>query len=160
MVISDFKWRIWLTLLFAFAFITMLLQGIIYFEATFTAPEGGAMVIFFTVSVLWMLLYEMRTKIISVVFEDSVLYVKNWFGFGKEKQYPLEKITGYHTSALNSKLGDYKVIYIISEDKKIAKISEFYHSNFQEIETYVSSNLINLGKIHTGIISEFRDSFQ
>jgi hypothetical protein len=102
----------------------------------------------------------MRTKIISVVFEDSALYVKNWFGLGKEKKYALNKITGYHTSVLNSKLGDYKIIYLMYSNNKIAKISEYYHANFQEIETYVSSNLINLGKIHTGFISEFRDSFQ
>ena len=160
MIISDFKWRIWVTLLLALVFVTIFLQCAIHFDSSFTAPEGGIIVLFIIVFVIWMLFYDIRTKIISVVFEEGVMSVKRWLGFGREKQYLLEEITGYMTSVLRGRAGDYKIIYIISEDNKVAKISEFYHANFTEIETFITIHLKNIGKINTDIFSEVRDSMR
>ncbi|MGL2964671.1 hypothetical protein ACSVH2_12685 [Flavobacterium sp. RSB2_4_14] len=45
-------------------------------------------------------------------------------------------------------------------NKKVAKVSNQYHKNFNELSIEINKQYKDLGYINTGIISEFKDFFK
>jgi hypothetical protein len=117
--------------------------------------------LFFLYVWIWLVFGELRTKVIYVDFKvDRSLVVKRYFGLGPSKIYYLEDFQGYKTSILSSGSGSYEYIYLIIENRKIIKISEYYHSNYKELKKYIiSQNLKYLGFENYGLIKELKEMF-
>ena len=111
--------------------------------------------IFFVFVWNWIFFIELRTKAISVEIGSDAIKVKRYLGLGPTKVYLLDSITGFKTSILQSKGGSYEYLYLMIGDRKIAKLSEFYHGNYKELK----SNIVSLGikRLVAEVFSNWRE---
>ncbi len=92
---------------------------------------------------------ELRTKAIVVYVDRNSVTVKPFLGLGRKKTYKIEDLSGYKLSILSSRGGAYEYFYLIVEEKKVVKLSEFYHQNYRELKTeLIRKNIKNLGTEH------------
>lgn len=91
---------------------------------------------------IWFALFwgELRTKIISVDIENHEIFVKRYCGLGITQVYRVEQIDGFKTSILSSRGKRYECLYLMITDKKIAEVSEFYHSNYKDLKKQIIAN--------------------
>jgi len=68
-------------------------------------------------------------------------------------------IDGFHNSIVETKYGSYDCIYLMSKHKKVAKISNQYHKNFDKLALEIKKKYKDLGYFNTGFISEIKDIF-
>lgn len=109
---------------------------------------------------VWMFLGELRTKAIHVKIQNDSIKIKRYLGFGITRIYHIEEITGYKTSILTSKNGSYEYLYLMAGDRKIGKLSAFYHNNYQELKSYiVALHIKNLGFEPFSSLQQLKDIF-
>ena len=65
--------------------------------------------------------------------------MRKWGGLGNVKSIPYDDIDDIVTVILQSKYNTYNYTYIISKNKTLFSISEFYHKNYNEISTKLQS---------------------
>lgn len=110
-------------------------------------------------SFFYLLFGEIRTKNIIVELENGEIKVKRFYGL-KIESYKFSKIEGWKYSNLTSRGGAYEYLYLYDfNNKKIIKISEFYHSNYGELKAFVKANFNNLGYERFSFIDEFKEIF-
>jgi uncharacterized integral membrane protein len=140
---SRFKYSAYLvafaTILFAIILLTLFVQNIN--SNKFPLVPLSFISAFFVFIWTWMFFGELRTKVIYIEIRADHIKVKRYLGFGFSKIFYLEDITGFKISILPSKAGSYEYLYLMVGDRKIAKLSEFYHSNYKELK----SCMISLG---------------
>lgn len=109
---------------------------------------------------VWMFFGELRTKVIHIDLQQDSVKIRRYLGLGVAKTYYFGDITGFKTSILSSKSGSFEYLYLITDNRKIAKLSGFYHSNYQELKQYiVSRNIKNIGFESFSNLQELRDIF-
>lgn len=106
-----------------------------------------------------MLFFEFRNKIIKVEFINNQFRINRFFGLTNTKIIDDKIIDGFYNSILETKYGSYNYIYLMSNNKKIIKISNQYHKNFKELSIEIKKRYIDLGYINSGFISEIKDIF-
>ncbi|TQM50725.1 hypothetical protein BDE36_2485 [Arcticibacter tournemirensis] len=103
---------------------------------------------------------ELRAKAIVVSLNNDSLEVKNFLGLGRPGSFSYSSLEGYRTSAVPSRGGTYEYLYLIHQGKKIAKISEFYHRNYEELKASLQRmNIKNLGEEQWSFTSEMKELF-
>ena len=103
---------------------------------------------------------ELRTKIITIDIEYDKVRVKKYGGLGISKEYQIDDISGFKISILRSKNGVYEYLYLIADNKKIAKISEYYHGNYKELKkNLIAARIPRLGIERFSNRQELRDTF-
>ena len=103
---------------------------------------------------------ELRTKAVKVLIDNSSITKKSFLGFGTKTTYKFSQIGGFSTSNVSSKSGTYEYLYIIVNDKKVIKLSEFYHGNYKELKSdLMRKNIKNLGIEHWSFITETKEIF-
>ena len=103
---------------------------------------------------------ELRTKAVKIYIGNSSIAKKSFLGLGLETTYNFSDLSGYKTSKLSSKNGTYEVLYVMSGDKKVIKLSEFYHSNYKELKAdLMRKNLKSLGVEYWSFIRETKEIF-
>jgi hypothetical protein len=108
----------------------------------------------------WLVFGELRAKVISVEFDHGSFSVKQFLGLGASKTYYFDDIEGYKTSILPSNTGTYEYLYLMSSDKKVIKLSEYYHRNYTELKEYIINRGIkNLGFERFSYIKELKEIF-
>jgi hypothetical protein len=116
--------------------------------------------IFFIFVWMWIILGELRTKAIRVEFGYDHLTVRRYLGWGPEKTYYFTDIAGYQTAILPARGTSYEYLYLISGGKKVVKLSQFYHKNYDELKAYIISLKINnLGFEQFGYGRELKEIF-
>lgn len=101
----------------------------------------------------------LRTKVITVSINETEISVKRFLGLGPEKKYRIKDLDGFHLSKVEIKRGYYDCIYIIYKNKKVAKISNFYHDNYDYFLNRVEDHLKDLGFTESDFITELKDAF-
>jgi hypothetical protein len=96
---------------------------------------------------------------IKVKIEDDCLIIKKFGGLSPETKYLFSEIDGLKTSILRSRGGAYEYLYFMQGDKKIGKISEFYHKNYSDMKEYLKTKLKELGYEKFSFIDELKESF-
>lgn len=115
---------------------------------------------FFVFVWIWLVFGEIRSQTISIKMDGRSFVIKRYLGLGTSRCFDLSDITGFKTSILSSKSGNYEYLYLMLGTKKIAKLSEFYHSNYKELKRYiVSRNIKNAGFEPFSYRQEFKDIF-
>lgn len=90
--------------------------------------------------IVWLrLIGEIKTKMISLDIEEDSVIVRRYLGFGPAKIYGLGEITGFKISVLTWRGGSYEYLYLMEGDRKIAKLSDFYHNNYKELKRHIIS---------------------
>jgi hypothetical protein len=109
---------------------------------------------------IWLFFGELRTKIISIDIKDNYFVIRRYLGMGKVKIFYLEEISGFKTSILPSRSGSYEYLYLMSGDRKVAKLSAFYHSNYKGLKSYlVSLNIKFIGVEYYSNRQELKEIF-
>jgi len=116
--------------------------------------------LFFVYMLIWLIFGELRSKIISIDIEYSSFNIKRYLGLGKSKTYYFDQLDGYKTSILSSRSGSYEYLYLMSGQRKIAKLSDYYHKNYHEMKRVIFSHHIkNLGFEKYSLIKEIKEIF-
>jgi hypothetical protein len=125
-----------------------------------TPPLGGLpLILLFTFTILWLFFGEFRTKMIKVVLNDDHLLIKTFGGLSTAKKYLYKDLDGFKTSILRSRGGDNEYLYFIKDNKKVGKISDFYHKNYLDLKTEISSKLDDLGFEKFSYKDELKETF-
>lgn len=106
---------------------------------------------------IWLVYGELRTKAIKVIISSNKVIVKNFMGLGLGKDYGFKEFDGYKISILPSEYKEYEYLYLYIGQKKIIKISQFYHSNYDELKKLITSKTKNLGEEPFSIIREIKE---
>lgn len=96
---------------------------------------------------------------IKVVLNDDHLLIKTFGGLSTAKKYLYSDLGGFKTSILRSRGGDNEYLYFIKDNKKVGKISDFYHKNYLELKTEISSKLDDLGFEKFSYKDELKETF-
>ena len=79
---------------------------------------------------------------------------------GLKKTYSIDNINGYILSHVSSKNGRYEYLYIMIGRKKVIKLSEFYHRNYNELKSAIlNKNIKYLGYQQWNLVKETKEIF-
>ena len=160
MVASKFKITAYLLPLFMVTMLITLIAIFADFKNTFTSTEAGIFVCTLLSFSLATLFFEMVTKAIAIDFYLDDIRIRPFMGFGVQKIYMTKELDGFHTSTITGKGGTYRTLYLVQGNKKVGKISEFYHSNYNVMHEFCSQNIQDLGFIKTNIVTEIKDIYK
>jgi len=116
--------------------------------------------IFFLLTLTWLVLGEVKNKFMIVKFSDEKISVTKMGGLLPTKEFNSDEIDGWKYSILTSNGGNDEYLYLYLNGKKIAKISEFYHGNYDEIKQYVKTKYKNLGFEQFSYLDELKEIFE
>ncbi len=145
-------------------FITWLLYEIIS-EDIFSPPDISwiAMLPFTCVCLftwIWLILGELRTKAISAEINNDAITIANFFGLGSKRQFGLNEFDGFTTSAIESRNGSFEYLYLLKGDRKIVKLSEFYHKNYADLKKELWNKIKFLGERPFNLTVEIKEIFE
>ncbi len=101
---------------------------------------------------------EFRNKIIVISLYNNEIKKKNYLGL--KRKYNYKDFDGYQTSILTAKGQSYEYLYFIKDNKKIIKISEYYHKNYFDLKNEISAHLFFLGEVKSSLIDEIKEIFK
>lgn len=109
--------------------------------------------------IAFLILIEIKHKFIIVEFNENQTKSKK-FGGLKILMINNLDIKGWKNSHLTSKGGTYEYLYLYVNEKRIVKISEFYHSNYFIVKNHIESNFNYLGYEEYSMSKEFKEMLQ
>mgnify|MGYP001037476933 CR=1 FL=1 len=137
------------------------LSASMLWEKVTAFPVGVVAFLFFLGVVwVWLLWGELRTKLITATLGQFQIAVKGFAGLGPEKIYPWRDLEGYKIAILPSEHGTYEYLYLFREGKKVVKLSEFYHQNYQELKNTIRQHCQDLGSESFSFWKEIKEIFQ
>ena len=89
---------------------------------------------------------EFRTKAIHIKIEGDTISVKDYLGQGAAKKYLFKEFTGYMISIKSSEYEEFEFLYLMQNQKKAIKISQFYHSNYNEMKQAIIKKTKNIDR--------------
>ena len=101
----------------------------------------------------------MRRSITKIEINGNNISVSNYFGFGKKKTYNLSEMEGFTRSVLQSRGGNYQYTYLIKNNRRIIRVSEFYHKNYQSLLSCIYKRCKFLGDKQVSLIREAKEIF-
>jgi hypothetical protein len=118
----------------------------------------GTLLILFTWT--WLSLGEMRNKVIVVNIGYDNLTVKRYLGMGKLTTFYFNQLDGFKTSILPSRGAEYEYLYLMTGNRKIIKLSQFYHKNYLDLkDALISAGIKDLGYEKYSANTELKEIF-
>ncbi len=115
--------------------------------------------LFMLIVVICLVFGEMRRSITKIEINGNNISVSNYFGFGKKKTYNLSEMEGFTRSVLQSRGGNYQYTYLIKNNRRIIRVSEFYHKNYQSLLSCIYKRCKFLGDKQVSLIRETKEIF-
>lgn len=114
---------------------------------------------------LWMLCQmffnELRTKAIKVTISSKKIEKISFIGVGLKKEYYYNSLEGYKISTVPSKGKDYEYLYLMIGSTKVVKLSEFYHTNYHELKTFlINKHIYYLGNEKYSVFVDSKEMFK
>lgn len=109
---------------------------------------------------LMMIFGELRRRTIKVTIDSETITVRRYLGWGREELHFLSTFEGYHTTHLQSRYGSYEYLYLMQQGKKVIKLSEFYHKNYNELKEAISKKVKFRGIVQYSWSREMKEFFQ
>jgi hypothetical protein len=158
------KFRLWAFLPPVLVLMVSFLLGLIVAVSFQPKVDISSFVAFFVVLLfvfilLWLVLGELRTKEIKVTIDGDQIKVRNFLGAGMTKFYRFNEVDGFKTSILEARQGDYEYLYLIKNNRKVVKLSEFYHRNYKELKQVITAKTTDQGFEKFSYRREFREIF-
>ena len=159
------KFRLWA---FLPATMAILLTGLLYFifsKGVFNsiANPPTAVYVFagvFLIILTWLVFGELRTKVISVTIDNDLITSANFLGLGSKQKFVLTEFEGFTTSLLPSNGGTYEYLYLLKDNKKVIKLSEFYHKNYFELKQVLTKRVKFLGDKPFNMLTEIKEIYR
>lgn len=108
---------------------------------------------------IWLIFGELRTKVVKVNIEGEEVIISNYMGLGTKRVYCFSQFEGLETALLPSKYDTYEYLYLIENGKKVVKLSQFYHSNYDDLKNALTGKVRNLGQKGFSYIQEVKEIF-
>jgi len=108
---------------------------------------------------IYLIVGELRTKIIIIEINKNEIKIKRFLGL-KTETYKFSEVEGWKYSHLTSRGGTYEYLYLYKNNKKIIKISEFYHKNYFQLKNKIQTNFKNLGYEQFALMDELKEIFK
>ena len=160
---SKFKGWAWFLAGYAFLFTCILIACILWdiFLNNILPVYFNIIVTFFVAFTwVWIVLGELRNKVILVDIGYDNFVVKRYLGLGTAKTYYFGDMQGYKISFLYSASASYEYMYLIKDDKKIIKLSQFYHKNYDELkQAIIDAHVKDLGIEDYSTMREVKEIF-
>jgi hypothetical protein len=121
--------------------------------------HGIPLILLLTFTLAWLFFGEFRTKMIKVKLEENYIIIKQFGGLGKGKEFLYSDLDGFKTSILRSAGANNEYLYFMRDNKKVGKISDFYHKNYKALKSNIETKLDNLGFENFSYTDEFKESF-
>ncbi|MFV8838717.1 hypothetical protein [Salinimicrobium soli] len=121
---------------------------------------GTSFLIFLLLFMGYFWMTEFRTRAHRVILKENELWLRPYFGLGKSRSYSYSCFDGFQTSKQPGKLGTKEYIFLMKEERRIACISEFYHSNYWELKKSLGEKVQFLGEKKFKIVYEYRQMFR
>lgn len=162
MIESIFRRRAVTAVITGFALLTLLIFAIILFS------RGSAMETFLPLSIIVLLIMvvlfrliwgELRTRAVSIKINSAHIEVTNFFGFGSPKNISLSAIDGFKISILPAEYKEYEYLYLMSGNRRVVIISEFYHRNYFDLKAVLIKKCRNLGTEKFNFAREIKKIF-
>src|SRR5690606_13126487 len=102
---------------------------------------------------IYIVVGEIRTKFIIVEITENKIIVKRFFGL-KREIFKFSEIKGWKYSYLSSIGGTYEYLYFYKNNRKVIKISEFYHKNYYQLKSHIQTKFDCLGYEKFSMIDE------
>ena len=156
------SFRLWL---FLVIIVTIIQTGCLYSLCMMVFDRNNVdlfeilLLCFFVLFWIWLFFGELHTKAIIVTLESETISKRGFLGLAPERKYSLHEFEGFITCSVPAKGGEYEYLYLIKNGKKVIKLSEFYHSNYDQIKEEIRQRLKPLGKEQFSYISEFKEIF-
>ena len=115
------------------------------------------LVCLFTYMICWLVLGELRQKMIIVKIENNRISKRNFLG--QKEEHEFSAFEGHETSTIPSKNGTYEHLYLIQNGKRKIKISEQYHRNYHDLKSAISEKSKFLGKVNFSFWKEMKEVF-
>ncbi|MFY8180993.1 MAG: hypothetical protein ACOVLG_04390 [Flavobacterium sp.] len=156
---SNFRLIAYFIPLFLLISVGLFVNILFKFNSTFTSFLPGIFVVSLLFISIIVFFIEFRDKVIKVELINNQLKIHRFFGLMHIQTIDSNFIDGFHNSIVETKYGSYDYIYLMSKHKKVAKISNQYHKNFDELAIEIKKKYKDLGYFNTGFISEIKDIF-
>ena len=141
-----------------FGLIGYIILGI--YKAKTPPPLNGIpLILLLTFTLAWLFFGEFRTKMIKVTIENDCIIIKKFGGFGVSKRFLYSDLDGFKLSITSSSAADNEYLYFMQSDKKVGKISDFYHKNYSDLKEMVKTKIKDLGFESFSYIDELKESF-
>jgi hypothetical protein len=136
-----------------FKFFPIFLIGFISFPpllvlyVTFNSTESdrtGPVVLLLLVVLFWMTV--LRTRANKVSIDGEFLRVRCYFGLGKTKGYDCNQLDGFITVFESGRMGVSENLFILEKGKRVGCVSDFYHSNFDQLKVVLKERTNDLGE--------------
>lgn len=96
---------------------------------------------------------------IKVKLEENYIIIQHFGGLGKGKKFLYSDLEGFKISILRSTGSNNEYLYFMKDNKKVGKISDFYHKNYQALKSTIETKLQNLGFENFSYSDELKESF-
>jgi hypothetical protein len=127
----------------------------------FRSPKAGTpFLIFLLLFMGYFWLTEFRTRAHRVILKEKELLLRPYFGLGKSRSYSYTCFEGFNTSLQPGKLGAKEYIFLMKGDRRVASVSEFYHSNYVELKSSLEEKVKFLGDQKFKLGYEYRQMFR
>lgn len=145
--------------IFIVCIVTTLPLLVVYLSAT--SPVAGMILpLLLLVFIIFFWLTIFRTRAYKVEIEGNTIIVKRYFGAGKSVGYDFEALDGFITLFESAKGSVYESLFILKNGKRVASISSFYHSNFDQLKLALKEKLIDLGVRESTFTEESSELFK
>ena len=159
------RFRLWAFLPATMAILVTGLLSFIFSRGVFTSIEDTPTAVYVFAGVFlfvwtWLVFGELRTKVISVKIGKDLITTTNFLGLGAKRTFDFKEFEGFITSLLPSKSGTYEYLYLIKDNKKVIKLSEFYHKNYFECKQVLTNRVKFMGNKPFSMLTELREIYQ
>ncbi len=100
--------------------------------------------VLFTATLIWLIRFEIFSKMISIDVSDNGLLVERLFFH--RRRYDLNNLIGYETRINSTRLGNFEETIVLTNDNKVI-LSEFFIANYQDLKVSVVSKFRDFGGV-------------
>ena len=158
------RFRFWVFLILFVFLLVCLLCGLLLSLFIYYPSKTPIGIYFLFLGVLflatWLFFGEIRTKAIVIQLEKTQFTYRRFLGFAPPKTLNFDEIDGFRISKLPSRGGEYEYLYLMKNGKKVAKISQYYHRNYEELKNFISAQTNDMGFEEFNYLKELREIFQ
>lgn len=120
----------------------------------------GFLIFFYLLVFIWLVFGELRTKAVAVKITDNEIFKKGYLGLGMTKQFQFGECSHITSLVLTSNYGSYEYLYLWKDNKKVVKLSEYYHRNYSELKNQLISKVEYSGEVPFIMYEEIKEIFQ
>ncbi|UFH34087.1 hypothetical protein [Flavobacterium acetivorans] len=129
-----------------FTAIGLIFFGFFLFYICLVSPVATIVLpVLFLLFVAYFWLTEFRTRAHKISVNTDFISVCKLFGLGRSEVYDFKKLDGFEISIQSGKSGSFEFLFVLKNGKRVACISNFYHSNYGELKKILLENLSYFG---------------